>query len=102
MADNLPRPATPGPWEAGPVTKGLDLRGTVTAMDSERHVAYVAVHARPVDGPAIAALPERIRRMDGIRRVAEDGLDYEPTACQQGYAAACRAVLRWLDGKVDE
>lgn len=69
-ARELPRPATPGPWKAGGRLGEIDMSGTVFTVNADnRHVAYC--HARPGDGPAIAALPEWIEDRDRWKARAE-------------------------------
>lgn len=81
-ADNLPRPATPGPWIVS--TDDGDPSGEVVSMNpapgthlfevvqTPNTLALSAADPEKRNLHAIAALPERIRRMDAVRAYCEE------------------------------
>lgn len=107
MADNLPRPATPGPWGAvddynGDCGFACTPDGCLGHPSGKRTLDGPEGHDGPIefadeqDAAAIAALPERVRRMDAVRalceREASRGGPLDPCA------SLAREIRALLDG----
>lgn len=97
MADNLPRPSTPGPWEAYGDDVLATYRGrieTLAMLDGDGTDDPVA------DAEAIAALPERIRRMDAVRAWCDDQIGQCDEARARGEIEMAHLVLRAAAARV--